>query len=105
MALRVARYERGRQSRRSHLYRKVVSLEVVGEQLHGALLFEADLRMSRDVVAECKQIRIHQLLRSRHDLIPGRVRTGQPRNQCRELERAQAPCTGCAADRSERGPG
>ena len=62
--------------------------EIVRQELHRSFLFEADLGMARDVVAECEQLRVHELLRARGNLIACGVRSGETRDHRGHVQRS-----------------
>ncbi len=82
-----------RQARHATLHDKIVFLQPLGEKIDGARLLKTDLGMTRDVIAERQELRIHQLLGARHDFVARRVGASesydQRRNSQRALERIQ----------------
>jgi hypothetical protein len=65
-----------------------VTLQILGQLLHRACLFETDLRVARDVVTEREQLRVHELFGARHYAIALWIGCRQTRDKRRDVERS-----------------
>ena len=84
----VSRDERGLESARPHLHIEVVLAQIIGKELDRPRLLEADLWMTRDVVTEGEELRVHELLGAHCHGVACRARPGQFRNESVHVERS-----------------
>ena len=62
--------------------------QIVGKDLHRALLYKTNLRMAGNVIGHGKQFCIHQLPGAGYDLVALRIRAGEPLHQRRNIQRS-----------------